>query len=42
MYKNHNDGATLKALKNMKNDTTLVRMRIGDHFGDANMSKKGT
>ena len=26
----------------MKNDTTLVRMRSGDHLGDAKMSKKGT
>ena len=26
----------------MKNDTTFVRMRSGDHFGDAKMSKKGT
>ena len=24
----------------MKNDTTLVRMRSGDHLGDANMSRK--
>ena len=24
----------------MKNDTTLVRMRSGDHLGDAKMSKK--
>ena len=24
------------------NDTTFVRMRSGDHFGDAKMSKKGT
>ena len=28
--------------KNMKNDTTLVHMRSGDHLGDAKMSKKGT
>ena len=28
--------------KNMKNDTTFVRMRSGDHLGDTNMSKKGT
>ena len=26
----------------MKNDTTLVRMRSGDHLGDVKMSKKGT
>ena len=26
----------------MKNDTTFVRMRIGDHLGDAKMLKKGT
>ena len=26
----------------MKNDTTFVRMRHGDHLGDAKMSKKGT
>ena len=26
----------------MKNDTTFVRMRSGDHRGDAKMSKKGT
>ena len=33
----------LKALgKKMKNDTTFVRMRSGDHLGDAKMSKKGT
>ena len=24
----------------MKNDTTFVRMRSGDHIGDAKMSKK--
>ena len=33
----------LKALeKKTKNDTTFVRMRSGDHLGDAKMSKKGT
>ena len=33
----------LKALgKKWKNDTTFVRMRSGDHLGDAKMSKKGT
>ena len=26
--------------KKMKNDTTFVRMRTGDHLGDAKMSKK--
>ena len=26
----------------MKNDTTFVRMRSGDHLGHAKMSKKGT
>ena len=26
----------------MKIDTTFVRMRSGDHLGDAKMSKKGT
>ena len=26
----------------IKNDTTFVRMRSGDHLGDAKMSKKGT
>ena len=26
----------------MKNDTTFVRMRSGDHLGEAKMSKKGT
>ena len=26
--------------KNMENDTTFVRMRIGDHLGDAKMSKR--
>ena len=31
-----------KLLENMKNDTTFVLMRSGDHFGDAKMSKKGT
>ena len=25
----------------MKNDTTFVRMRSGDHLGDAKVSKKG-
>ena len=28
--------------KKMKNDATLMRMRSGDHLGDAKMSKKGT
>ena len=28
--------------KNMKNDTTFVRMRSSDHLRDAKMSKKGT
>ena len=28
--------------KKMKNDTTFVRMRSGDHFGDAKISKKGS
>ena len=28
--------------KNMKSDTTFVRMRSGDHLGDVKMSKKGT
>ena len=28
--------------KKMKNDATFVRMRTGDHLGDAKMSKKGT
>ena len=28
--------------KKMKNDPTFVRMRSGDHLGDAKMSKKGT
>ena len=27
--------------KKMKNDATFVRMRSGDHLGDAKMSKKG-
>ena len=27
-------------LENMKKDTTFVRMRSSDHFGDAKMSKK--
>ena len=31
-----------KLLKKMKNDTTFVRMRSGDHLGDAKISKKGT
>ena len=31
-----------KLLKKMKNDTIFVRMRSGDHLGDAKMSKKGT
>ena len=26
----------------MKNDATFVRMRSGDHLGDAKMSEKGT
>ena len=26
----------------MKNDATFVRMRSGDHLGDAKMSKTGT
>ena len=26
----------------MENDTASVRMRSGDHLGDAKMSKKGT
>ena len=26
----------------MKNDTTFVRMRSGDHLGDAKVSKNGT
>ena len=26
----------------MKIDTTFVRMRSGDHLGDAKVSKKGT
>ena len=28
--------------KKMKNDATFVRMRSGDHLGDAKMLKKGT
>ena len=28
--------------KKMKNDATFVRIRSGDHLGDAKMSKKGT
>ena len=28
--------------KNIKNDTTAVRMGSGDHLGDAKMLKKGT
>ena len=32
----------LKLLENMKNDTTFDRMRSGDYFGDAKMSKQGT
>ena len=28
--------------KKMKNDTTFVRMRSGDHLAGAKMSKKGT
>ena len=28
--------------KKMKNDTTFVRMRSGDHLEDAKMSKKDT
>ena len=31
-----------KVLEKMKNDTTFVRMRSGDHLGDAKMSKKST
>ena len=31
-----------KLLEKLKNDTTFVRMRSGDHLGDAKMSKKGT
>ena len=31
-----------KALEKMKNNTTFVRMRSGDHLADAKMSKKGT
>ena len=29
-----------RSWQNMKNDTTFVRMRSGDHLGDANMSKR--
>ena len=28
--------------KNMKYDTTFVRVRNGGHYGDAKMSKNGT
>ena len=31
-----------KLLEKMKNDATFVRMRSGDHLGDAKMSKKST
>ena len=31
-----------RSWKKMKNATTFVRMRSGDHLGDAKMSKKGT
>ena len=31
-----------RSWKNRKNDTTSVRLRSGDHLGDAKMSKKGT
>ena len=31
-----------KLLEKVKNDTTFLRMRSGDHLGDAKMSKKGT
>ena len=31
-----------KLLEKMKKDATFVRMRSGDHLGDAKMSKKGT
>ena len=31
-----------RSRKKMKNDATFVRMRSGDHLGDAKMSKKGT
>ena len=31
-----------KLLEKMKSDTTFVRMRSGDHLGDAKMSKTGT
>ena len=30
-----------KLLEKMENDATFVRMRSGDHLGDAKMSKKG-
>ena len=29
-------------LEKIKNDTIFVRMRFGDHLGDAKMSKKGS
>ena len=29
-------------MEKMKNDTIFVRMRSGDHLGDAKLSKKGT
>ena len=31
-----------RSWKKMKNDATFVRMRSGDHLGDAKMSEKGT
>ena len=31
-----------RSWKKMKNDIIFVRMRSGDHLGDAKMSKKGT
>ena len=31
-----------RSWKKMKNDTTFVRMRSGDHLGDAKKLKKGT
>ena len=31
-----------KLLEKMKTDTIFVRMRSGDHLGDAKMSKMGT
>ena len=31
-----------RSWKKMKNDATFVRMRSGDHLGDAKMSKTGT